>query len=150
MTTPAPAVEVRNPGEWTRPIPGPDLVSAVYWRAAAEGQLLIQRCTACDARQFYPRAMCAACGGEPEWEQTSGRGTVHTFTVIRRQGQKPFRDDVPYVVAMIALEEGPLMMGTVTGCPVDDVAIGMAVQAYVVEAEPGIGVPFWEPSRDPR
>jgi hypothetical protein len=141
-------IDVRTVGEWLRPLPGPDLVSAVYWKAAAEGRLLIQRCPSCGVRQFYPRALCTTCGGDPEWEEASGRGTVYTFTVIRRQGLEPFRDEVPYVVAMIALDEGPLVMGNVTGCPVDDVTIGMAVQAYVVEAAPDLGVPFWEPAGD--
>jgi hypothetical protein len=71
---------------------------------------------------------------------------VHTFTVIRQQGGRPFRDELPYIVAMIALEEGPMMMGNVTGCTVEKVFIGLAVRAYIVEAEPGVGVPYWEPA----
>jgi uncharacterized OB-fold protein len=46
----------------------------------------------------------------------------------------------------VHLEEGPMMMGNVTGCPVEDVTIGMAVQAYAVKAADGVGVPFWEPA----
>jgi uncharacterized OB-fold protein len=87
-----------------------------------------------------------ACGADPGWEEVSGRGTVHTFTVIRQQGVPSFRDETPYVVAMIDLEEGPRMMGNLTGCPVDDVRIGMAVRAYALEAGPGIGIPMWEPA----
>jgi len=136
-------VELRSCDQpWTRPIP----VAGEFWAAAAEGRLLIQHCPACGHRQFYPRAWCTACGAEPAWEEVSGRGTVHTFTVIRQQGAKPFRDEIPYVVAIVELEEGPRMMANITGCPVEDVSIGMAVRAYVVEAEPGVGVPFWEPA----
>ena len=80
--------------------------------------------------------MCTACGGDPEWEEASGRGTVYTFTVIRQHGAKPFRDELPYVVAMIKLEEGPMMMGNITGCAVDDVTVGMPVRAYVVRSRP--------------
>jgi hypothetical protein len=139
-------VEVRREGEWTRPLPAPEPVSSEFWAAAAEGRLLIQRCPSCGARQFYPRALCTTCGDNPEWEEASGRGTVHTFTVIRQQGARPFRDELPYVVAVIELDEGPRMMGNITGCPIESVSIGMAVRAYVVEAEPGVGVPFWEPA----
>jgi len=139
-------MDVRHVDEWTKPVPAPEPVSSEFWSAAAEGRLLIQRCPSCGSRQFYPRALCTACGGVPEWEEASGRGTIHTFTVIRQQGAKTFRDEVPYVVAMIELEEGPRMMGNVTGCPVDSVSIGMAVRAYAVEAEPGVAIPFWEPS----
>jgi len=140
-------LEVRTAEPWARPLPAPDGVSATFWSAAAEGRLLIQHCPECGNRQFYPRAMCIVCGRDTEWEQATGRGTVYTFTVIRQNGSEPFRSELPYVVAMIALEEGPRMMGNVTGCPIDAVSIGMPVQAYIAVAEPGTGVPFWEPAR---
>jgi uncharacterized OB-fold protein len=117
-----------------------------FWSAAAEGRLLIQRCPSCGQGQFYPRAMCTACAGTPEWEEVSGRGRVYSFTVIRQNGAEPFRNELPYVVAMVDLEEGTRMMGNVTDCPVSDVRIGMPVEAYIVEAEPGVGVPFWRPT----
>lgn len=132
--------------EWTKPLPDLDPVSSTYWSAAAEGRLLIQRCPACGERQFYPRALCVACGADPEWEEVSGRGRVHTFTVIRQQGARRFRDETPYVVAMIDLEEGPRLMGNVTGCGVEEVTVGMPVRAYALEAAPGIGIPMWEPA----
>jgi hypothetical protein len=139
-------IELRTVEAWQKPIPARDPVSTTYWEAAAEGRLLIQRCTSCGSRQFYPRALCTTCGAVPDWEEVSGRGVVHTFTVIRQQGGRPFRDELPYIVAMIALEEGPMMMGNVTGCTVEKVFIGLAVRAYIVEAEPGVGVPYWEPA----
>jgi uncharacterized OB-fold protein len=139
-------IEVR-PGEWTKPLPAPDMISAEYWSALASGRLLVQRCPDCRRRQFYPRAVCTQCGGDPTWEEVSGRGTVYTFTVIRQNGVPSFRDETPYVVAMIELEEGPRLMGNVTGCSVEEVRVGMAVRAYAVEAESGIAIPLWEPAR---
>ena len=139
-------VEVRRTESWAKPLPEPGPVSGPFWAAAAEGRILIQRCPACGHRQFYPRGLCTSCGSDPDWEEASGRGTVHTFTVIRQQGARSFRDETPYVVAMIELDEGPRMMGNVTGCPIDAVAIGMPVRAYVILAEPGIGITMWEPA----
>lgn len=138
-------IEVRRGEVWTKPLPAQEPLSREFWAAADEGRLLIQQCPACGHRQFYPRALCTACGADPVWLEASGRGTVHTFTVIRQQGMPAFTDDVPYVVAMIELDEGPRMMGNVTGCPVDDVTVGMRVRAYAVEAEDGVAVPMWEP-----
>ena len=140
-------LEVRSTDDWSRPLPALDNVSSTFWSAAAEGRLLIQHCAQCGAYQFYPRAMCTVCGTDTEWVEASGQGTVYTFTVIRQNGSEPFRSELPYVVAMIALQEGPRMMGNVTGCPVEEVTVGMAVQAYIASAEPGTGVPFWEPAR---
>ncbi len=138
--------EVVSTESWERPVPAKDAVSGPFWEAASRGELLIQRCPSCGRRQFYPRAVCKSCGEDPEWERVSGRGKVHTFTVIRQFHARPFVDELPYVVAMIELDEGVLMMGNVTGRPVDEVRIGMPVEVYMVEAEPGLGVPFWRPA----
>ncbi|MGH9014856.1 MAG: Zn-ribbon domain-containing OB-fold protein [Acidimicrobiia bacterium] len=139
------AHEVVTGNEWTKPIPRPDAVSAPYWEAAARGELLVQECPQCGHRQFYPRAVCTDCGADPDWLTCSGNGTVHTYTVIRQNHAKPFKDELPYVVAVIELEEGPRMMGNVTGCEPDDVQIGMAVEVYFVAADEGVAVPLWRP-----
>jgi uncharacterized OB-fold protein len=134
--------------EWERPKPAKDPVSGPYWEAAARGELLIQHCPSCGNRQWYPRAICTACGAVPEWEQASGRGSVHTFTIIRQNYAKPFRNELPYVVAMIELDEGPMLMGNVTDVDVETVHIGMPVEVYMIEAEEGLGVPFWRPASE--
>ncbi len=134
--------------EWVKPLPLPDGVSRRYWSAAAEGKLLLQQCASCGHRQFYPRALCTACGADPEWLEASGRGTVHTFTIVRQMGMKPFRDELPYVVAMVELDEGPLIMGNVTDCAPDDVHIGMPVEVHFARVDDSIGIPYWRPSRD--
>jgi len=138
--------EVVTGTEWERPLPVRDPVSAPYWEAATRGELVVQECAKCGHRQFYPRAVCTACGGDPEWLTCSGRGTVHTFTVIRQNHAKPFRDELPYVVAMVELDEGPRMMGNLTGCEPDEVRIGLPVEVYFVHADEGVAVPFWRPT----
>jgi uncharacterized protein len=130
-----------------RPLPQADNVSEPFWSAAAEGKVLYQECPTCSHRQFYPRAMCTNCAADPEWREASGRGTVHTFTVIRQNWAPPFADELPYVVAMVELAEGVKMMTNITDCDPDTVHIGMAVEAYTVKVEDGLGVIFWRPTR---
>lgn len=129
-----------------RPLPQPDHVSKTFWEAAAEGKVLYQECPACGNRQFYPRAMCTDCAAEPEWREASGRGVVHTYTIIRQNWAKPFREELPYVVAMVELEEGVKMMTNLTDVEIDAVEVGMPVEAYTVKVEDGLGVIFWRPS----
>jgi uncharacterized OB-fold protein len=129
-----------------RPLPAPDHLSAEYWRSAADGKVLYQECPACGHRQFYPRVVCTKCGATPEWRTASGKGTVHTFTVIRQNYAAPFREQLPYVVAMVELDEGPRMMTNLTGCEPDDVRVGMPVEAYTVPVDEEIGLPFWRPA----
>ena len=138
--------DVKVVEEWGKPMPQPDGVSAPYWRAAAEGRLLIQQCPKCGNRQFYPRALCTACGADPEWLECTGRGTVHTYTVVRQYGAKPFRDELPYTIAMVELDEGPMMLGAVTDCDPDDVRIGMPVEVYFVKPADDVGIPYWRPA----
>jgi uncharacterized OB-fold protein len=140
--------EVIDGGEWTRPLPDPDGEAVPYFEACSRGELLVQQCGSCGHRQFYPRAICTACGGDPDWLTTQGIGNVHTYTVMRQSGQRPFKDLTPYVVAMIELPEGPRIMGAVTDCDPEHVHIGMPVEVYMVRAAENVAVPFWRPARD--
>jgi uncharacterized OB-fold protein len=137
---------IERPG-YGRPVPRPDHVSAPYFAACARGELLIQRCPECGHRQHYPRPLCLECGADPEWETTAGRGTVYTYTIVRQMGVEPFKGELPYVVAMVELDEGPRMLGNVTGCPVEDVTVGMPVEVYMVKVAADVAVPYWRPAR---
>jgi uncharacterized OB-fold protein len=63
--------------------------------------------------------------------------------VVRQNGMPPFKDELPYVVAMVELPEGVRMLGSLTGVDVEQVRVGMPVEAYAVEFEPGLALPFW-------
>ena len=109
-------------------LPVPDLETAPYWEAAANGKLLIKRCNACGNPFFYPRAACPRCWStDTTWLEASGRGTVYTFTVVHQNDLPPFRDRLPYVVAEIDLEEGVRMTSNVEGVDPDAVRCGMPV-----------------------
>ncbi len=105
-----------------------------FFEAAKEKRLLIQRCTECGEHQFYPRQVCVHCGSSGvEWVDASGRGTVHTFTVIHQQGMPGWRDEVPYVAAVIDLEEGARMTTNIVECAPADVRIGASVEVTFVD-----------------
>ncbi|HEX7104753.1 MAG TPA: Zn-ribbon domain-containing OB-fold protein [Acidothermaceae bacterium] len=138
-------MEVRRGRAWNRPIPNGEGDYGEFYAACAEGRLLVQRCPACDHRQFYPRPVCTRCGATPEWLECAGTGTVHTYTIIRQYRAEPFGSEVPYALAMIDLPEGPRIFGPITDVDVDDVHIDMPVEAYAVEFEEGRAVPQWRP-----
>ena len=113
-----------------KPLPRPDPVSAPFWEAAKEGRLQIQRCQACGAYVFYPREVCSEClAPELEWVYASGRGTLYSFTIARASTHPAFSDDVPYVIAIVELEEGPRITTNIIDCPEEKIRIGMALQA---------------------
>ena len=88
--------------------PRPTAISQPFWEGCRNQTLLIQRCRQCAHHQFYPRSICTKCMSEDlEWVSSSGRGTIRTFTVIRHPVSKAYAHEVPYVIALIQLEEGP-------------------------------------------
>jgi hypothetical protein len=96
--------------------------------AAAEGRLLLQRCRSCGHVPTFPRIACSRCLAELEWSEASGRGTVESFTVIRRPHSARFAYHVPIVMALIRLEEGSELISTIVGDDRLDAAVGAAVR----------------------
>jgi len=127
-----------------RPAPRPDPESAPYWAATLEGRLLVQRCTSCGHHQLYGRAHCLACRGTVEWVEASGRGTVYSFTVIRQNMSRSFRHLLPYVVALVDLDEGPRLMTNVVGCDPEAVRIGASVQVRFEPVSDEAAIPLFE------
>jgi uncharacterized OB-fold protein len=138
----APPTDERPPKP--RPAPLVDADSAPYWSALHDGRLLVQRCQDCHEVQLYPRDRCLACRGPVTWEEASGRGTVYSFTVIRQNYSRPFRDWIPYVVALVTLEEGPRVMTNLVDCDPDAVEIGTAVRARFEPVSDDAGIALFE------
>ena len=65
---------------------------------------------------------------------------------MRQNYAKGFKDELPYAVAMVELEEGVKMLGRLTDCAVEDVRVGMKLEAYALEVEEGFALPFWRPA----
>ena len=132
--------------EWKKPLPTISGETRPYWEACRRGELLVQQCDACQAYQFYPRGICAACwSGEVRWVRSSGRGTVWTFTVTRQNRTPGFSEEVPYILALVELEEGVKMFTNVVECDPGDVAIGMPVEVTFVRVTEQVSVPFFKP-----
>lgn len=113
--------------------PAVDWETRAYWEGCARGELVLQRCRSCGAVQHRPRALCASClSGDIEHFVSSGRGEVHTFTVIHQNQLPAFAGAVPYVLAYVHLPEGPRLLANIVGCAPDAVEIGMAVEAEFV------------------
>jgi uncharacterized OB-fold protein len=103
--------------------------TAEFWESAAAGELLVQECADCGGRQFYPRSYCVSCHGQSVgWTPASGKGEVYSYTVVRRAPSAEFADQVPYVLALVQLAEGPRLMVRLSGCTPDEVTVGAAVQ----------------------
>ena len=105
--------------------------AAEFFAGARRGELRLQRCRSCGLHQHYPRLLCSHCGAEDlEWVTGSGRGTIHSYTVIRQNGIPPFRDRVPFVVALVDLDEaGARMLAAMPSADPEEVDVGRPVVA---------------------
>ena len=131
-----------------KPLPVIDHDSAPYWQAAHEGRLDIPLCGDCGKHHFYPRAICPYCHSDNlRFNTVSGRGRVHTFTTARRPAGPAFADDVPYVVALIELEEGPRMLSDLRDCPPEDAAIEMPVEVFFEDVPGSLSIPHFRPAK---
>jgi uncharacterized OB-fold protein len=100
-----------------------------FWTSGRGGELQIARCSDCGYYLHPPTPRCPRClGDHVEPEAVSGRGRVYTYTVNHRAWVPGL--DVPYVIAIVELEEQPglRLMTNIVDCPVDQVAIDMPVQ----------------------
>lgn len=101
----------------SRPLPvcGDELTEQFYAHCA-RGELRIQRCDHCDAWRHLPRYMCAQCGSpEWRWERASGNGRLFSWTVTHQPLHPAFVDAVPYVVAVVELDEGVRLVAALRG-----------------------------------
>jgi uncharacterized protein len=128
-----------------RPIAPPDAVTAPWWDATRERRLLVQRCAACGYRQHYPRNLCTSCGAlGPTFVEASGLGTVYSYTVVNRAPDPAFTP--PYVVALVRLEEGPVLLTNLVGCEPAAVRCDMPVAVAWEDLPDGRKLPMFTPT----
>ncbi|MCA3072673.1 MAG: Zn-ribbon domain-containing OB-fold protein [Rhodocyclaceae bacterium] len=127
--------------EATKPIPAPTDNTAPFWSGCAAGELRLRKCAACGVFRSPTRMVCACGATAAEWTAVSGRGTVFSYTVVHRAPDPAFKAELPYVIAIVALDEGGRLMSNLVGTEPDSVRIGMPVQAMFETVAEGIGVP---------
>src|SRR5690625_4643008 len=120
MTTKAPTSGGDSKAEAIpKPVPTPTPETETYWDATRRHELRLQQCNSCNKHYFYPREFCPHCASDSvEWVRSSGRATLYSY-VIEHRPAPGFADEVPYVVAIVELEEGPRMMTNIVGVEPD-------------------------------
>jgi len=136
------------PGQKARvapPTPGREAL-APFHEGLERGELRVARCTACGRLRFPPRVVCGGCASPepPDWVAVSGRGRVWSYAIFHKQylAEGP---QVPYNVAVVALDEGPRLISTVVSGTSGDVEVDMPVQA-VFEQSNGRAVVKFRPA----
>ncbi|HEY3685301.1 MAG TPA: OB-fold domain-containing protein [Streptosporangiaceae bacterium] len=130
---------------YTKPLPDvDDPLTAPFWSAAREGRLVAQKCPACGYLRWPPGPICNECqhpGGE--WTDLAPTGVLYSYAEYHRALDPAFKDDVPYTVGLIELDDGPRMYGMMRTTPTT-ADIGKRVQAVFDPVTPEVTFVRWE------
>lgn len=117
-----------------------------FFDGLASGRVRLPRCDRCQTVIWYPRRHCPSCGsGDVSWFDATGRGAVHSFTIVRR-GQGEWAAAAPYVIAYVELEEGPRVLANIVGSEPDAIRIGGLVEAVIETGAAGPPVLRFRPA----
>jgi len=124
---------------------GGDMADIPFWEACEDGRFLLHRCNRC-GRHYWPASRCVEHGDEDmQWVEASGLGRVYTYTVMHRAYTPDAKDKVPFVIAVVQLEEGPFYHCNILDCAPDAVAIDMALEVVMMPHDSGLTIPQFRP-----
>ena len=133
---------------YNKPLPVEDADSAAFWAGCRNRELLFQRCSQCSTVRCPARPYCHNCQSRAfEMIKSSGKGLLYSWIVVRHPVPKEvYAADVPYLVALIDMDEGVRMASNIVGCKPDDVRAGMALQVVFEQVTPEITLPKFQPA----
>lgn len=133
--------------DFVKPSPQPSAWSRPFWENAKQGRLVLKTCRDCGHIDHPPYLFCTACGSEnADWRPAAGRAKVFTFAISEYGVPAPFIEDLPYVMAMIDLPEGPRMIARIVDCDHSQLRRGLEVEVVFPPArEDGFVLPVWRP-----
>ena len=130
----------------SKPKPRPAPESLPYWEAAKEHRLALPRCDDCEQFWFPPSRTCPHClSMNFAFKTVSGRGKVFSFVTFHRVYRPAFTEDVPYVVALVELDEGPRLLTNILGVSPDEVRCEMAVEVVFDDYDADVSIPKFRP-----
>jgi hypothetical protein len=125
-----------------KPKPRPAPESLPYWQAAREHRLALPKCEDCQKFWFPPSRTCPHClSTNFSFQNVSGKGKIFSFVTFHRVYRPAFANDVPYVVALIELDEGPRLLSNIMGVTHDQVKCEMRVEVVFDDYDEDISIP---------
>jgi len=128
-------------------LPTTDTETQAFWDGLKEGKFLIRHCNSCGDNHYYPRPFCPTCWNEDVvWAEASGRGKIYTYSVVHVNDLPPFNERVPYVAAIVELEEGPRVMTNIEGLPFDELRADLPVVVEYKAISDDVTIPVFRPA----
>ena len=131
---------------YKKPLPQPNSDNKSFWEGCREHQLRFQKCQSCNHVRWPPGIICPQCySKETSWITATGRGTVYTYAVYHQAFHPAFKGELPYVTAIVALEEGPHFLTNIIGCAPEEVRCGMPVEVAWEDINQEFSLPKFKP-----
>ena len=132
--------------DFLKPLPVPTKWSQPFWDGTKQHKLLLKRCKACGHIDHPPYLYCTEClSDDHKWFEASGRATLYAFAINEYGVPFPFMPDLPYVLALVDLKEGPRMISNVVDCDHTKLANGMELEVVFDDVSANISLPKWRP-----
>ncbi|PKN62444.1 MAG: hypothetical protein CVU57_24470 [Deltaproteobacteria bacterium HGW-Deltaproteobacteria-15] len=129
-----------------KPLPALNEDTREFWEGCRHHQLKFQKCSECGLVRWPPSIICPACHSlEQKWVPAEGRGKIFTFAVYHQAFHPAFKNDLPYVVAVIELEEGVHFLSNLVGCDHRLIRCGMPVRVVWEDRKEGFSIPKFTP-----
>jgi hypothetical protein len=129
-----------------KPLPKLNGDNTPFWEGCRLHELRFQQCKDCGHVRWPPSALCPQCHStEISWLISKGIGSVYTFAVYHAACPPGFAADVPYTVAVVALDEGPHILTNIVGCRPEEVRCDMPVEVHWEDIDERITLPKFKP-----
>lgn len=129
-----------------KPLPLTTADNAPFWEGCRNGQLLLQRCTACAAWRYPPAPVCPRCAAiTASWTPTSRVGRIHSFVIYHRAFHPAYAAEVPYAVALVELDEGVRLLLRIVDCPLETLKIGARGEIRFTRLTDEVTLPVFAP-----
>ena len=137
---------ITEPARPRRALPQPTPESQPFWDACVRRELIVQQCNACGRLWLPPSNRCQHCWSEDvAWTPVSGHASLYSFTVYRRAYAPELVDQLPYVVAVVELDEGPRLITNIVGADPGDVRVGMPLEVVFDDIAEGVTLHAFRP-----
>lgn len=127
---------------YLKPLPKPTSDDKFFWDGCKEHRLVFQKCRDCGLVRWPPNLVCPNCySGAVEMITASGQGRLYTYAVYHRAYHPGFAGDLPYITAVIELEEGPHFLSNITQTSLDALKCDAKVEVIWEDINPEISLP---------
>lgn len=132
---------------YTKPLPNVNDDNKEFWAGCKIHQLRFQRCQSCGHVRWPASMFCPLClARETEWIMSGGKGRVYTYAVYHVAYHPGFESELPYVVAIVELDEGPRLLTNLVDCKPNEVTCDMRVEVTWEDITEDFSLPKFKPS----